>query len=193
MQHQVDVMASNINDVVTCAGGWLFDQSMAGWTVTVLLPMHIHQDLRPLHILGANAVDLEATLAGPQRSPAALSVAADLYVSDKQVRRCVRAAISGGVPQVISWGPHWSMERNRRFSYLHHELSSAAVVFKSHALEAAGIEEGSVAIAETFRTGLHTRRYSTGLTLDRRSQATTATTTRLRGLRTGNQLRSVSD
>ena len=156
MQYQLDVMATSVKDVVTCAGGWLFDQSMAGWTVTVLLPMHQNQDLRPLHILGANTVDLEATLAGPQRSPAALSVAADLYVSDKQVRRRVREALSGGLTQVTSWGPHWSMDLSGRHSYLHHELSSAAVVFKSCALAAAGVEERSGATAETFRTGVPT-------------------------------------
>ena len=157
MKYQLDVMATSIKDVVTCAGGWLFDQSMAGWTVTVLLAPHEDQDPRPLHILGANTVDLEATLAGPRRSPAALSVAADLYVSDKQVRRRVRAALSDGLTHVTSWGPHWSMDLNRRYSYMHHELSSAAVVFKSCALAAAGIEESPGSTAETFRTGVRTR------------------------------------
>ena len=57
MRYRLDVVASNVVDVVKFAGGWLFDRAMAGWDVTVLLTDH--PDDRPLHILGAQTLDLE--------------------------------------------------------------------------------------------------------------------------------------
>jgi hypothetical protein len=54
-------MAPTMVGVVRSAGGWLFDQVMAGWDVTVLTTDDA--DARPAHILGARAGDLEAVLA----------------------------------------------------------------------------------------------------------------------------------
>jgi hypothetical protein len=50
MRYRLDVVASSVVDVVKFAGGWVFDRSMAGRDVAVLLTDH--PDDRPLHILG---------------------------------------------------------------------------------------------------------------------------------------------
>ncbi|WP_343575423.1 hypothetical protein [Mycobacterium sp.] len=50
MRYRLDVVAADVADVVTFAGGWLFDRAMAGWDVTVLVADHV--DERPLRILG---------------------------------------------------------------------------------------------------------------------------------------------
>ena len=65
MRYRLDVVAASVADVVRFAGGWLFDRAMAGWDVTVLLTDRVadHRDERPLHILGAQTLDLEDALA----------------------------------------------------------------------------------------------------------------------------------
>ena len=72
MRYRLDVVAASVVDVVRFAGGWLFDRSMAGWDVTVLVADH--PDDRPLQILGAQMLDLEDALASaghrvPARRP----------------------------------------------------------------------------------------------------------------------------
>jgi hypothetical protein len=155
MRYQLDVMATSVVDVVSRAGGWLFDRAMAGWDVTVLVAAH--RDVRPLHILGAKAVDLEAALVGPERLPAALGVAAELYLADGRVRYGVHNALERGLSEVTLWGQHWPLELNHRVTSVHHELSSAARVFKAQALAAAAVPVKSVDQVETFRTATHNR------------------------------------
>jgi hypothetical protein len=52
-KYQLDVTACDVVDVVRSAGGWLFDRSMAGWNVNVIMPGGC--DPLPLQILGVNA------------------------------------------------------------------------------------------------------------------------------------------
>jgi hypothetical protein len=60
-------------EVVRCAGGWLFDQVMAGWDVTALTTDHA--DSRPLRILGARSVNLECGLPSLVRGPRPQAIA----------------------------------------------------------------------------------------------------------------------
>jgi hypothetical protein len=53
LRARLTVIASSLAEVVRYAGGWLFDQAMAGWDVAVLTADHA--DPRPLRILGARA------------------------------------------------------------------------------------------------------------------------------------------
>lgn len=52
MTYRVDVVAGSVADVVRRAGGWIFDRSMQGWTVNVVIPHPA--DTRPIEILGAS-------------------------------------------------------------------------------------------------------------------------------------------
>ena len=104
------------------------DRAMAGWDVTVLVAAH--DDVRPLQILGVKSVDLELALDGPERSPAALSVAADLYVAEERVRHVVGKALKRETPEITIWGRHRPFELNRRVASVHHQLSSAAAFSK---------------------------------------------------------------
>ena len=73
-------------------GGWLFDQVMAGWDITVLAAGD--GDARPAQILGARVADLEMVLARRVRGSClqGIAVRADLYGSDARVRRMVDEA-----------------------------------------------------------------------------------------------------
>jgi len=48
--YRVDVFAADVTDVVTCAGGWLYDQSARRWRVTAAVADST--DPRPFRILG---------------------------------------------------------------------------------------------------------------------------------------------
>jgi hypothetical protein len=96
VRYRLDVIAPNVLDVVTHAGGWLFDQVMAGWDVTVLVADHPND--RPLQILGAQTLDLEYALASLDRRPPpqTVAVAADLLADDLRVQQMVHQALDHG-------------------------------------------------------------------------------------------------
>jgi hypothetical protein len=161
MRYRLDVVAADVVDVVRCAGGWLFDRAMAGWDVTVLLTDLVdHPDARPLQILGARVIDLEAALAAVESRPRpqALAAAADLFGCDSRVRQGVLQALDHGVTEVTLWGETWPAELDESVGLVQHRLSMAAWTFKAQALAAAsngeGVPHASIGYVETFRSGL---------------------------------------
>jgi hypothetical protein len=150
MRYRLDVVASSVVDVVRFAGGWLFDRSMAGWDVTVLLTdLADHPDLRPLQIIGARTLDLEGALASVELRPRpqALAAAADLVGCDSRVRQGVLQALDHGVTEVTLWG-------DGSVGRVQHRLSRAAQMFKGKALAATAIPEYAIDHTENFRSGL---------------------------------------
>ncbi|WP_055402011.1 MULTISPECIES: hypothetical protein [unclassified Mycobacterium] len=154
MRYRLDVVAATVVDAVRFAGGWLFDRSMAGWDVTVLVADH--PDDRPLQILGARVVDLEDALAAAQSRPRpqALAAAADLFGCDSRVRQGVLQALDHGVTEVTLWGENWPAELDDSVGLVQHRLSMAAHTFKAQALAAAALPQVSIGHVETFRSGL---------------------------------------
>jgi hypothetical protein len=154
MRYRLDVVAPSVNEVVMYAGGWLFDRVMAGWDVTVLVDDH--PDDRPLQILGAESLDLEAGLASMESRPhpQTLAVSVDLFERDARVRQGVLAALESGLTEVTLWGDTWPTELDASVDSVCHQLSAAALAFKSQALTAAAIPDAETGHAETFRIGL---------------------------------------
>jgi hypothetical protein len=154
MRYRLDVVATSVVDVVTFAGGWLFDRAMAGWDVTVLLTDH--PDDRPLRILGARTLDLEYALASADYwpHPQTLAAAADLFGCDSRVRQGVLQALDHGVTEVTLWGEIWPAELNDSVGLVQHQLSAAAQAFKAHALAAAAVPKAALGAFETFRSGI---------------------------------------
>jgi hypothetical protein len=153
LRHEMTVVASSVADVVTSAGGWLYDRRMAGWKVNVLLADRTAD--RALRILGAEVFDLrgglEAFTDDPDRA-ATLAVAADVYASDLRVRRFVSASDRRHA-EVAMWGDAGSL--GERFSAVSYRLTAAAMAFKAQALLAAGIANDPVAPTEAlFRCGV---------------------------------------
>ncbi len=148
-RYRLDVMATETVDVISCIGGWLFDRALAGWDVTVLVAT-LHDDVRPLQILGVRALELESVLDGPKRCPAALSVAADLYATDGRVCNAVGEALELSTQEITVWGQRRPSELSRCAAVVHHRLSSAAGIYKRHALAAAGLQVDSVDPIETL-------------------------------------------
>ncbi len=154
MRYRLDVVAASVADVVTFAGGWMFDRVMAGWDVTVLIADG--EDVRPINILGAETLDLETALSmwAQRPHPHTLAVSADLFARDSRIRRGVLDALEHGTTEVTLWGEPLPTELERTVDSVQHPLSAAARAFKGQALNALAQPMGSVGSAEVFRSGM---------------------------------------
>jgi hypothetical protein len=152
-------IAPSLVEVVHFAGGWLFDQVMAGWDVTVLTSDQT--DPRPLRILGTRAADLETVLARPLRVPClqAIAVRADLFGTDARVRRLVLETLDTGPAEVRLFGDGCPEGLADAAAPMRHRLSVAARAFKAQALAAAAAPPGPGEATEVFWRG-QTRRPS---------------------------------
>ena len=149
-KYQLEVTACDVADVVRSAGGWLYDRAMAGWDVTVALTRG--GDARPLQILGVNVHPQVADddSSAPPRGRA-LAVSSDVVTGDPLIRSDVMKALRRGLTEVTIWGDSWPSALELRGKPVEHVLSSAARVFKAHALAALGSSE-PVGPVETFRS-----------------------------------------
>jgi hypothetical protein len=148
-KYQLEVTAHEVEDVVRSAGGWLFDRSMAGWDVTIVLARG--GDVRPLEILGAGTHRHEPDddSSAPPRG-LALAVSSGVVATDPQVRHEVLRALKRGLTEVTLWGDSWPVALDSGAEPVEHVLSGAARAFKAQALAALGLSE-PVGPVETFR------------------------------------------
>lgn len=155
MRYRLDVVAPTVLSAVTYAGGWIYDRSMAGWDVTVLVDDDA--DRLPLQILGAETLSLESVLTdwADRPHPQTVAVAADLLDRDPRVLEHVRVALEQGATEVTLWGEErLPAELDCRVDGVRHHLSGAARAFKAQALAAAGARDVHVGPIETFRCGM---------------------------------------
>ena len=146
-------IAPSAAEAVQYAGGWLFDQVMAGWDVTVVTAEA--GDQRPLDILGVRACNFDSVFAAPVLGPCLRSIAlrTDLYHDDERVRRLVRAAAESGRAEIRLWGDGWPEDFDGSGDRVSHRLSLAARAFKAQALAAADLRDAPTAETEVFRRG----------------------------------------
>lgn len=150
-RYQLTVIASSMIDVVGSAGGWLCDRARAGWDVNVMVADD--HDARPLTILGAAALDVDAEFSDVVRAVSyggALAVSVQVLAADDQMRAHVLNLLKRGVADVTVWGQDWPAEFGRKGDPVEHKLSSAARAFKAHALSAAAVSQSPVRPTETL-------------------------------------------
>jgi hypothetical protein len=145
----LSVMSTSVGDAVQSAGGLIFDRAKLGWRVTVLLPAG--EDTRPLRILGADIGDVAAPSTELRDDRTALAASAAMYVHDASTRSEVDTALSTKATEVILWGAPLPNDLERGSKLISYRLSRAALVFKGHALTAAGLDPLSVEPTESFR------------------------------------------
>ena len=153
LRPRLTAIAPSTAEAVRSAGGWLFDQVLAGWDVTVVaVDMG---DPRPLEILGVRARELDVIYEVPILGPCLQSVAvrADLYHADERVRRFVLAAAEAGGTEVRLWGDVWPEDFDGGADSVSHRLSLAARAFKAQAMAAADLCGEPTADTEVFRRG----------------------------------------
>jgi hypothetical protein len=151
LRPRMTAIAPSAAEAVQYAGGWLFDQAMAGWDVTVVTVDD--GDPRPLDILGVRARTFDAVFAAPVlgRCLQAIALRADLYHGDERVRRLVLAAAESGRAEIRLWGEVWPADLDGSGDPVSHRLSLAARAFKAQALAAADLRGAPTAETEAFR------------------------------------------
>jgi hypothetical protein len=100
--YRIDVFAADVTDVVTCAGGWLYDQSARGWRVTAAVADST--DPRPLRILGVHVVDLGSPLPPAEPGGCVLGVGSEDPDSDCEIQRLVLRNLRKIPTKVRWWG-----------------------------------------------------------------------------------------
>lgn len=151
ISYRVVVLCEGVSDVVRAAGGWLFDRSLAGCEVNVLLTDGPND--RALRILGAHAIELDSAMASEVLSlrPDILAVAGDLFQRDARVRHSVLETIDSGLTHVMMWGDEPPPEFDGLVKPVEYRPTIAARAFKESALAAAGASQDSSGHIETFR------------------------------------------
>ena len=156
LRPRLTAIAPTAAEVVRQAGGYLFDQALAGWDVTVIT--EDHPDPRPLRMLGARDRDIQVLRAVPVagRCLQAIALRADLCESEPAVRELVRVAVAAGGAEIRVWEDRWPDGPG----LVSHHLSIAARAFKAQALAALGVAgaqgaaaalDGDGASVELFR------------------------------------------
>jgi len=147
----LSVMSAGVGDAVQFAGGLIYDRVKVGWRVTVLLPAA--EDTRALRILGADIADIADPPTQLRACRTALAASAAMFAHDVSTCAEVKSALATKTTEVILWGPAFPADLDERGSrQITYRLSRAALVFKSHALTAAGLDPVSIAPTETFGT-----------------------------------------
>jgi hypothetical protein len=150
LRPRIIAIAPGAGDAVRSAGGWLFDQVMAGWDVTVVTADD--GDPRPLDILGVRTRSFDAVFAAPALPRLrAVALPADLYHDDERVRRLVLAAAASGRAEIRLWGEGWPADFDGSGALVSHRLSLAARAFKAQALTAADLPGAPTQETEVFR------------------------------------------
>ncbi|MFV8054841.1 hypothetical protein [Mycobacterium sp. 48b] len=146
------LVATSVAEAMTAAGGWLFDQTMAGWDALV-----VARDLAnapSLQILGARGIGLDEALVERSQGawPQILAVSAAMYQQDPVVRSGVDQALQRRSMTVSLWGPRCPDHLKTTLTVCHREYSHAAGVFKHYALAASGISPSGMLGRERFHT-----------------------------------------
>jgi hypothetical protein len=140
LRPRLTVVAPTAAEAVRQAGGWLFDQALAGWDVTVITTGH--PDPRPLRMLGARDRDVAILREVPVVGTCleAVAVRSDFYESDDQVRAMVLRAAAAGHAEIRFWGEGWPADFGPGADVVSHHLSLAARAFKAQAVSACGAD-----------------------------------------------------
>lgn len=147
-RYRLDVVGTDMVAVVTSIGGWIVDRALAGWDVRVLLA-ECSDDI-PLRVLGASAHDLCSTLASASAAarPDAFAVAAALLRDDTLIRYRIAKALRHRKNDVTIWPEYEQGDRLAARRTVEHQLSHAAIAFKTRALLALDLPSEAAAPVE---------------------------------------------
>lgn len=145
--HRLDVIAHDVAEVISAAGGTLFDRALGGWDVRVYATDG--EDSRALRILGLTGLPLEEGIASAKAIPRALAVSAAALATDERVRDYLSAVLERRGVEVTIFGDGLPAMTTATGS-AQRRISLAAKAFKGHALNAAAIPHGEIEREEYF-------------------------------------------
>ena len=141
------VLAESILDVVSSAGGLLFDRSLGGWQVIVGVTDEPYE--QALRILGVKALPLETAL---RASGNHLAVSAEAVATDQRIQQKVRASTRTDRTSVAYWGSSAEAIEDERLQTRQYPLGAGARAFKAHAMAAITTESSPQSNFEIFRS-----------------------------------------
>lgn len=145
--HRFDVIAREVAEVVSAAGGLLFDRALGGWDVCVFTADAEHS--RALRILGVTGLPLEQGMTTSTPDAKAIAVSAAALATDARVRDYLSAVLERGDVEVTIFGEGLPT-MTTAVGPARHRMSLAAKAFKGHALDAAAIPHGKIEREEFF-------------------------------------------
>lgn len=147
-RYRLCIAASDVDELVASAGGWMYDRIQAGWDVSVTIAEP--RDLRPLQILGATTVVTEHGFESLNNrgGTAAIAFASEAFDHNELLRGEVLKALEQAGTEVTIWGATIPNQLEGRIHRLQHRLSLAARAFKAHAVAAAPIPDADISATE---------------------------------------------
>ncbi len=142
------MLGVDVPDIVSRAGGLICDSVRAGLTVAVCL--ECFDDDLALRILGVDARVLPDAF-DVEQWPDAVYFASELHKRNRVVRRLIADAARRHSADVAAWGDSRWLGADSGLAVAH-RLSSAAQMFKLHALRAVG-QTTRVSPVEPFYSG----------------------------------------
>ena len=141
------VLAADTADIVSAAGGLIFDSIRAGWHVDVYLEKACNE--RALQILGVGGRLIPDAFDFEPLWPDAVYLDSEVYERHRHVRRMAAESVRRQDADIAVW-QHDSSPDPAEGTGIEHRLSTAARAFKFHAMNAAGLTPRVVAV-EPFR------------------------------------------
>ncbi|MCX5044873.1 hypothetical protein OG921_17030 [Aldersonia sp. NBC_00410] len=145
--HRLDVIGHDVAEVISAAGGTLFDRALGGWDVCVYATDG--GDSRALRILGLTGLPLEEGISSAKAGPRALAVSAAALATDERVRDYLSAVLECGDVEVTIFGEGLP-SMTTASGPARRRMSLAARAFKGYALDAAAIPHGEIEREEYF-------------------------------------------
>ncbi len=150
-RHRLMVLGADESEVVSAAGGLIYDWSLAGWDIEVHLAAS--RDDRPLRILGAKTKPLTSpdSLRSDPLWPDAIIASSRLYHQNRSVRDYFTEASRRNYAATAVLGADWPTGLGHGVVQAEHRLSPAARAFKLQAMLAAQLDPAAQDSAEIFR------------------------------------------
>ncbi|MGE2734207.1 hypothetical protein [Mycolicibacterium vaccae] len=148
--YRLVVVGTDAAEVVSAAGGLIYDAVSIGWHVDVHLDHH--EDARALRIVGTRSQPLPMLAELDSDCPDMVFLGAALLERHPPILRLATSLTRNQLSDVAVWGTDALPPQLGMSACLDYRLSNAAAVFKRQAMAVAG-RAGKDSAVETFRRG----------------------------------------
>lgn len=159
----VTVIATDVGDAVSAAGGWMTDRVRAGWRVRAVVPRG--SDAQPFQILGVKTMYVDGSVHSSLMRDIPATVALGAATFDSTLRLLIEKLQRERAIEVAIWGDG-DLPSSLSFDHVCHQLSAAATTFKARAMAAAA-QPPTTASCEFFRSSAQWYSLDSGADLQR--------------------------
>jgi len=140
LAYRLIAVAPCVSEVVSAAGGWLFDRARSGWRIHVFTVDPVTAaDTTSLEILGVETVaPLSALTSQELLCAAALAIDGEILGGGPLLAQRVYALVQHGATEVVVWGAMPARLKKQCVEVRQTSFSKASRVFKARALSVVG-------------------------------------------------------